>query len=612
MSSTKLRWLGVGATVLVVASLEALRLSTIGVTSLRSRILLDTVVGVALLAMFLFLTRVIGRMQGRLQRQNEELLALHGAGVDVTAELSLDLVLQKVIDRARALAGARYGALSVVNDDGSIRAFITSGISDEERARIGPPPVGHGLLGVVLREGERLRLTDIGKDPRSHGFPPNHPRMRSLLAVPIVCKGPFVGNLYLSEKASGEQFTESDEETLERFAVQASIAIDNADLHSRAERHNRELLALHGAGLDVTAELSLEAVLDKVVGSARNLAGARYGALSVINNDGSIQTFITSGISAEERARIGPPPVGHGLLGVVLGTGERLRLTDIGKDPRSYGFPPNHPKMHSLLAVPLTCKGPFVGNLYLSEKESGAAFTESDEETLERFATQASIAIDNAYLHRQAADFAVARERLHMAHELHDGVAQVLGYVNTKAQAAVTHLRRDKTEEGITQLNELAAAAREAHADVRQAIVDLRTLPEPSRSFEEVLREYVERWREQTGITTQLLVDGDLVMTRGIELQLVRIIQESLTNVRKHARATTAKIEVQRRPGKLLITVTDDGVGFAPAAGSPSVFPSFGLTTMRERAQSIGAALSVESLPTAGTAVRVELPLPVN
>lgn len=612
MTLTKLRWLVLATAVLLVALLDLVRLYAIGATSLTSRILLDAVVGAVFLTIALFMLRAIGRMQRRLERQNEELLALHGAGVDVTAELSLDVVLQKVIDRARALVGAHYGALSVVNDDGSIRAFITSGISDEVRARIGPPPVGHGLLGVVLREGERLRVADIGSHPRSHGFPPNHPEMRSLLAVPVNCKGPFVGNLYLSEKESGAEFTERDEETLERFAVHASIAIDNADLHSRAERQNRELLALHAAGLDVTAELSLEAVLDKVVGRARDLAGARYGALSVVNDDGSIQAFITSGISAEERARIGPPPVGHGLLGVVLREGERLRLTDIGKDSRSHGFPPNHPTMHSLLAVPLTCKGPFAGNLYLSEKESGAPFTESDEETLERFATQASIAIDNAYLHRQAADLAVARERLHMAHELHDGVAQVLGYVNTKAQAAIQYLRRDEREEGINQLHELVGAAREAHADVRQAIVDLRTLPEPSRSFEDVLREYVDRWREQTGIATELVVDGDLVVTGRIELQLVRIIQESLTNVRKHAQATSAKVEVQRRPGKLLITVTDDGVGLARTADGPSVFAHFGLTTMHERAQSIGAVLSVDSLPSAGTAVRIELPLSVN
>ena len=381
-------------------------------------------------------------------------------------------------------------------------------------------------------------------------------------------------------------------------------------MQQRLERHNQELLALHGAGIDVTAELSLDSVLNKVVERARALVGARYGALSVVNDDGTIQTFITSGISPEVRARIGPPPVGHGLLGVVLHEGERLRLTDIGKDPRSYGFPPNHPAMRSLLAVPINCKGPFVGNLYLSEKESGREFTAGDEETLERFAVQAAIAIDNAHLHRQVADLAVAQERLHIAHEMHDGIAQVLGYVNTKVQAATEYIRREKTEEGLIQLRELAAAAREAYGDVREAIVDLRTLPEPTRSFQEVLGEYIDRWKEQTGISTQLVVDGDLTLPNGIELQLVRIIQESLTNVRKHAKPTTAKVEVRRRDGNVQVTITDDGIGFAQDARSRSAFPRFGLSTMRERAQSIGGTFRVESTPGSGTSVHVEVPLP--
>ena len=325
------------------------------------------------------------------------------------------------------------------------------------------------------------------------------------------------------------------------------------------ERQNEELLALHGAGLDVTAELSLEVVLNKVVERARTLVGTHYGALSVVNEDGSIQTFITSGITREERVRIGAPPVGHGLLGVVLNEGERLRLPDIGKDPRSYGFPPNHPVMHSLLAVPIVCKGPFVGNLYLSEKEDGGEFTPGDEETLERFAVQAAIAIDNAHLHRQVADLAVAQERLRIAHEMHDGIAQVLGYVNTKVQAAIEYIRRQKTDEGLEQLRELAAAAREAYGDVRESIVDLRTLPGPTRSLEDVLREYVDRWREQTEVGTELVVDGDLVMPNGIELQIVRIIQESLTNVRKHAKAKTARIEVRRRDDTLFDAIKEIG-----------------------------------------------------
>lgn len=382
-------------------------------------------------------------------------------------------------------------------------------------------------------------------------------------------------------------------------------------MQSRLERHNRELLALHGAGLDISAELSLDAVLDKAVERARTLVGAKYGALSVVNADGTIQTFITAGIPAEVRARIGAPPVGHGLLGVVLREGEHLRLEEIGRDPRSYGFPANHPVMRSLLAVPITCKGPFVGNLYLSEKENGAAFTPGDEETLERFAVQAAIAIDNAHLHRQVADLAVAQERLHIAHEMHDGIAQVLGYVNTKVQAATEYIRRDKTDEGLAQLRELANAAREAYGDVREAIVDLRTLPEPARPFEEILRDYIGRWKEQTEISTQLTVDGNLSLPNGIELQLVRIIQESLTNVRKHAKATTARIDLRRRDGKLLLVVSDDGVGLtSPSTRSRGAFPRFGLSTMRERAESVGGTFAIESTPGAGTAVRVEIPIP--
>jgi signal transduction histidine kinase len=392
------------------------------------------------------------------------------------------------------------------------------------------------------------------------------------------------------------------------FVMVSAISRANQTL----ERQNAELLALHGAGLDVSAELALDAVLNKVVERARTLVGARYGALSVVNDDGSIQTFLTSGVTTEQRARIGPPPVGHGLLGVVLREGEHLRLPDIGSDPRSYGFPPNHPVMHSLLAVPVTCKGPFAGNLYFSEKERGGEFTAGDEETLERFAVQAAIAIDNAHLHRQVADLAVAQERLRIAHEMHDGIAQVLGYVNTKVQAATEYIRRSKTEEGLEQLRELAEAAREAYGDVRASIVDLRTLPGPTRPFQDVLQEYVDRWKEQTGISTELVLDDDMILPPGTELQLIRIIQESLTNVRKHSRATTATVDVRNRDGKLLLTVIDNGAGFSQAIRSRSVFPRFGLSTMRERAESIGATFSVESTPGAGTIVRVEIPLPGN
>jgi signal transduction histidine kinase len=380
-------------------------------------------------------------------------------------------------------------------------------------------------------------------------------------------------------------------------------------MQQRLQRQNEELLALHSAGLDVTADLSLEVVLKKVVEQARNLVGAKYGALSVVDRESRILSFITSGITPEQRAAIGPPPVGHGLLGIVMREGQHLRLDSIQSHPKSHGFPPNHPPMHSLLAVPIPCKSPFLGNLYLTEKHGAAGFTADDEETLQRFALQAALAIDNAHLHQQVADLAIAEERIRIAHEMHDGLAQILGYVNTKSQAAEMYLKREKIHEAEGQLRELASAARQAYLDVRESIVGLRTLPGGETSLAEVLQEYLDRWQEMSGVSTTLTIDNDVPLKTNVELQLVRIAQEALTNIRKHAKASNARVEIRRRNGKLVMTVSDNGVGFNAASPARGQFPQYGLTTMRERAAGVGGTLVVESTPGSGSTVRFEVPL---
>jgi signal transduction histidine kinase len=408
--------------------------------------------------------------------------------------------------------------------------------------------------------------------------------MRDRLVLDVVVAASFIGFGFIMVRAIGQ-------------------------VHDRVKRQNRELLALHSAAVDVTSELALDIVLKKVVEHARALVGSKYGALSVVGDDGMIKSFITSGISDEQRAEIGPPPVGHGVLGVVLREGQRLRLDSIQNHPRSVGFPANHPVMRTLVAVPIVCKSPFVGNLYLAEKEGGPTFTEDDEESLARFGVQAAIAIDNAHLHQQVADLAVAQERLRIAHEVHDGIAQVLGYVNTKVQAANAYLSQGKSDEAGSQLNELALAARDAYGDLRESLVNLRTLPSAERTVSSVLEEYLDRWKAASGVSTQLTIDPDLRIPPGIELQLIRIVQEALTNVRKHARATAAKVDIRRRDGQVIGSVTDDGVGFNPEARPRSDFPRFGLSTMRERAESVGGRLRVVSMPGKGTTVAFELPV---
>jgi signal transduction histidine kinase len=376
------------------------------------------------------------------------------------------------------------------------------------------------------------------------------------------------------------------------------------------EVRNRELLSLHEAALGIHGELTLETVLQRVVDRARNLVDARYGALSVIDEQHRIESFVTSGISPGERARIGPPPVGHGLLGVVLNEGQRLRMADLGKDPRSVGFPANHPPMHSLLAVPIVCKGPFKGNLYLAEKAGGAAFTREDEASLIRFATTAALAIDNAHLHLRLNDLAVAEERLRIAHEMHDGLAQVLAYVNTKAQAVKGFLTSGRTEEAARQLDQLAAAAREVYSDVRESIIGLRSASASGRSVTDLLGDYVTTWQAHTGVDCRLKVDGTPRLTQNAQLQVLRIVQESLANVRKHANATAVALTVEQTAANLRLTIEDNGAGFKPGELGRSELPRFGLSTMRERAATLGGNFRLDSTPGSGTRITVELPSP--
>lgn len=380
-------------------------------------------------------------------------------------------------------------------------------------------------------------------------------------------------------------------------------------IQDRVERQNAELLALHQAGLDINSELSLETVLQKVVDTARALLGARYGALAVYREDGVIQAFITSGLGEAARIAIGQPPEGKGILGLVLREGERLRLPELSNHPASIGFPAHHPPMSTLVAVPVLAVGPYRGNLYLAEKIEGQPFSSEDEEALARFATQAALAIGNAHLHGRTRELATAEERLRIAHEMHDGLAQVLAYVNTKAQAAKEYLKNDRKQEAAEQLDELAAAARGIYGDVREAILGLRLTASPSRPLAETLREYVERWQDSCDAQVELDIDSALRLSPGVELHLVRVVQEALGNIRKHSEARRVRLSVRQQPAEVKVEVVDDGVGFDPQAVRRGGFPRFGLNTMRERVASTGGTIEIVSQPGAGTRVLACFPL---
>jgi len=380
----------------------------------------------------------------------------------------------------------------------------------------------------------------------------------------------------------------------------------------QAKRRNEQLRTLHEASLSLTAELSREAVLQKVVDLSRRLADARYGALGVLDEAGHIHALITSGLSERERALLGPLPRGRGLLDAVLREGRPIRVADIRQDPRSVGFPPNHPPMKSFLGVPVIFKGQIVGNLYLADKAAANQFSLEDEELLTMFATQAAIAIENARLYEQVQALAVATERERIAREMHDGLAQVLSYVNAKTQAVQELLQTGQVEPAQAQLQQLQEAAQEVYADVREAILGLRTTIGKGRGLFPVLEEYLQRFTEQAGVQTELTISPGISafsFDPRAEIQLMRIVQEALTNVRKHAQAGRAWVRFVANGAWAEVTIEDDGRGFDPNNPRRSAWPCFGLQTMRERAEAAGGSLEVESRPGKGTHVRARIPL---
>jgi signal transduction histidine kinase len=366
--------------------------------------------------------------------------------------------------------------------------------------------------------------------------------------------------------------------------------------------------ALVEAGIALTSELDLDAILSKLVSTAAELAGAKYAALGVLSRDRTyFERFITHGMTDEERARIGPSPRGRGILGVLITDARPLRLHDLASDSRATGLPANHPPMHSFLGVPVKLRGVAYGNLYLTEKEEGSDFTVDDEEVTTLLAAQAAVAIENTRrVERDALTRVVAAqevERRRLARELHDGTGQALTSI-LLGLSAVEHA--DSLESARRAVAPLRQLVVETLQDVRSLAVELRPKALDDFGLGPALRRLGESVRETNGLDVQ--VEARLGASRlpaDVETAVYRIAQEALSNVLRHAAAERVSIVATRRERSVSLVIEDDGQGFdigAPAEG-------MGLVGMRERVNLLDGVLGLESTVGEGTTIVVDLPL---
>jgi signal transduction histidine kinase len=535
-------------------------------------------------------------------RETDRLRALVETGIAINSELSLDGVLERIVEAAARVTGARYAALGVIDPTGSgLERFVTYGMTPEVETQIGDPPHGRGILGVLINDARALRLHDLTQDPRSVGFPPGHPPMHTFLGVPIVLRGVSYGNLYLTEKEGGD-FTDEDEELLLLLAAQAAVAVENARLYESATAWSQQLESLNEVGAALVGELELEPLLDLVAARLRELISARLVAIA-LPTTGGMRIAAASGEGAEGMNVI-DTLAGDSKTARVMERGRSERVDSVLEDPEVNQDAARRLGANTGMYVPLRSRERTIGVLIAHDKRGrDPRFSSSDLRLAEQFALRASIAVD---LSRRVARDSLRRvvagqeiERRRLARELHDETGQAL----TSILLGLRALEEANTT-NVDDLRELVVGTLQ---DVRRLAVQLRPKALDDFGLVPALERLVQTFSESSGINVEVEAQvGDERLPSDVETTIYRIVQEALTNVVKHAEARNVSILLVRRDALLTTVIEDDGRGFDPETVGDD---SLGLEGMRERVELHDGRMTVETSQGSGTTLRIEVPL---
>ena len=549
----------------------------------------------------------------------ERLRRLIEVGRTLVSELDLELVLQRLLEVARELTGARYAALGILDRDKSmLERFLTVGIDPETHRVIGDLPRGRGVLGLLIRDPRPLRLDDVGSHPESYGFPPGHPEMTSFLGVPVMIRGEAYGNLYLTEKHGADRFSEEDEHTVVVLADWAAIAIDNARLYQSAEQRRSELERAV-RGLEVTTaiaravggETDLDRVLELIAKRARALVDARLLWILLHENE-TFEVAATAG-EIDRQVRGDRLPADGTVALQVLSSGRPERIADLETRGSTLlalvGL-----EAKSALVVPLVFRDRPLGVLMAFDRlENGPQFRREDEELMLSFAASAATAVHTA---RSVTEDRLAhalesseQERRRWARELHDETLQALGGLQLLLASALRESDPEKRSQIVRQASD---QVRTEIANLRSLIVELRPAELDELGLESALEALAERRTAANGLRVSIDIDlgsapdgGSARLSPGVESTVYRIVQEALSNAAKHATAERIDVRLLRHDGTVELIVRDDGDGFdmsMPTSG-------FGLVGIRERVALLRGELEISSAPERGTTIRALLPV---
>jgi two-component system, NarL family, sensor histidine kinase DevS len=538
------------------------------------------------------------------QDSYDQLRRLVETGIALSSDLSLESLLRRLIETAVELTDASYGALGVIDRAGTgLEQFITVGIDEEARAAIGDLPRGRGLLGAVIHHAEPLRLEKISQDPRSVGFPPGHPEMSSFLGVPIVLRGSAFGNLYLTEKHGGAQFTERDEEIVRLLAAQAAVAIENARLYEAARQWSRQLESLNEVSELLVAEADLSQLFRLAADRLRELVDARAVLIELPSADGlGLVVEAASGENAELLLGL-RLDMQASKAGRTFGRNRPERIDSLIDDPEVDQEAPRRLDATTALYVPLSVRGRAVGVMTAFDKSGeDHRFTDADLRLAEAFANRAAVAVELSERVGREAVRALLQgqetERKRLARELHDETGQALASIRLG-------LKELEAQVGADALSAIRDLVKSALDDVRRLTVELRPPALDDYGLGAALDRLGTVIAERSGLDIHLTVNSALKLAPEQETALYRIVQEALTNIVKHAEASSVSIVVADAGSSVRIVIEDDGQGFDEARVREG---ALGLVGMRERVGLLGGRLEVQSSPGSGTTLVAEIP----
>ena len=546
------------------------------------------------------------------------LVALHHASLELVSDLSLDIVLERIAHRAREQAGARYAALGVLDGAGKLVKFIPVGMTADEINQIAHLPIGLGLIGAIAKERRTIRIPDITRDRRSAGFPPQHPPMTTFLGVPILSGSQLLGQIYLTDKEDYTEFTRDDERVIEMLAAYAAVAIANARMYEELverdeslSQHNKDLKLLNDIGEMLADTTEVDKILEKTLDYVMSYLEVEAGEIFLTEEDGlSLRMAMHRGEASDAFWTKDQFRLGEGFVGLVAESAKPLVTNSLKHDVRFLRREVVKSGFQCLACIPLIAHTNVIGVLGVATRKM-QPLEQREINLLCSIGTWAGTAIENVRLSQQGRKLAILEERERIGMDLHDGIIQSIYAVGLALDFARLevgtnpHQAVEKLEQAIEGLNSTIR-------DIRTYIMDLRPFQLRGENLVDSLHRLIDDTRTNTRLKISLNApkNGDLILPAAISTALFHISQEALANIAKHAVAHQAKISLWTTNGRVLLEVTDDGVGFD--LNKINLTLGHGLANMRTRARKMGGDIEVVSEPGKGTSVLTWIPLDQN